>query len=108
LESKGDQSAAEPLRWTVETEKGPSGLGLEVNSKRCRYDYVVVRKVYETGKMAEYNSANPSTACQPGDRLEQVNGIKGAKPLLLELKSAQKLSMQFARVSGGDDPTTSE
>ena len=32
----------EPLRWTVDIQKPPRGLGLEINSKRARYDYVFI------------------------------------------------------------------
>jgi hypothetical protein len=100
------RAGAEPAsRWRVKLEREKGGLGLVINTKRHRYDYVVVREVVPNQQFDRFNAENPSESCEVGDRIVQVNGVSGAKPILAELKSAASLRIDFARL--GDDPDLS-
>ena len=43
-----------------------------INTKRKRYDYVVVREVVPNQQFDRFNAENPSESCEVGDRIVQV------------------------------------
>ena len=83
-------------------------MGLEINSKRARYDYVVVRAIKANEQLDRFNSGNPALACRTGDRIEGVNGMKGAKEIISQLQTSKALKIEFARVGDGDDKDASD
>jgi hypothetical protein len=96
------------VRWSIELTKSPQGMGISINNKRWKHDYIVLRKIEHTGQMAMFNIKNPKLACQSGDRIEEINGQKVTKEVVRELGSLTKVKISFARVGTGDDPNTSD
>ena len=68
----------------------------------------MIRDIKPNEHLDRFNSENPALACRKGDRIERVNGVKGAKEMILQLQTATALKLEFARVGVGDDKDSSD
>lgn len=78
--------------------------GLQVDTKRHRFAYVVLCRISEGGALSKANeklAANKKARI--GDRVVAVNGREGSHRIVEELKSQHRLVLELARVKGMDD-----
>ena len=68
----------------------------------------MIRDVKPNENLDRFNSENPALASRAGDRIEGVNGMKGAKEIISQLQTAKALKIEFARVGDGDDKDASD
>ena len=81
---------------------------MDVNTKRYRYKYVVIRNVVPGGELHKVNELqSKEEKVMPGDRVLSVNGISGGREIVAELKSATSLEFQLQRVET-EDPASSD
>jgi hypothetical protein len=102
--------SAEPPRWKINVKKPAdgSGVGMDINTKRYRYKYVVIRNVVPGGELHKVNELqSKDEKVKPGDRLVSANGVTGGKEIVAELKSATALELEIQRVET-EDPTSSD
>jgi hypothetical protein len=102
--------SAEPPKWKVNVKKPAdgSGVGMDINTKRYRYKYVVIRNVVPGGELHKVNELqSKDEKVRPGDRLLSANGVSGGKEIVAELKSATSLELEIQRVET-EDPTSSD
>jgi C-terminal processing protease CtpA/Prc len=95
--------------WKITVEKDGSGVGLDINTKRYRYKYVVIRAVAEGGVLGKANAkmANADQQARPGDRILSVNGTSGSREIVAQLKDANSLELEILRVTN-EDPNSSD
>jgi len=95
--------------WKITVEKDGSGVGLDINTKRYRYKYVVIRAVAEGGVLGKANAkmANADHQARPGDRILSVNGTSGSREIVAQLKNETTLELEFLRVTN-EDPNSSD
>jgi hypothetical protein len=102
--------SAEPPRWKVHVKKPAdgTGVGMDINTKRYRYKYVVIRNVVPGGELDKVNETqSKDEKVKAGDRLLSANGVTGGKEIVAELKSATALDLEIQRVET-EDPTSSD
>ena len=64
---------------------------MDINTKRYRYKYVVIRNVVPGGVLYKVNETqSKDEKVKAGDRLLSVNGVTGGKEIVAELKAALK------------------
>jgi hypothetical protein len=61
---------------TIYRPEGAS-LGLELRPQKYLQNYIVVGIILESSEVVKFNAANPDLAIKMGDRIVQVNGIRG-------------------------------
>merc|ERR1719353_323063 len=102
--------SAEPRKWKVSLKKPAdgSGVGMDINTKRYRYKYVVIRNVVPGGELQKVNDLqSKDEKVKSGDRLLSANGVTGGKEIVAELKAASSLELEITRVET-EDPNSSD
>eukprot|EP00927_Polykrikos_kofoidii_P068881 TRINITY_DN64235_c0_g1_i1.p1 TRINITY_DN64235_c0_g1~~TRINITY_DN64235_c0_g1_i1.p1 ORF type:complete len:248 (+),score=51.04 TRINITY_DN64235_c0_g1_i1:66-746(+) len=77
----------------VFVEKTGNFLGLDVHVKK-KFEGLLVTQVFD-GPILEWNASNPTKQVQVGDRIVEVNGVRGEVRLLVDkLKHDDKLALK--------------
>lgn len=107
--SDGPGWSREDASWKVIVNKDGGGVGMDINTKRYRYQYVVIRGVVENGVLAKANEqlADARQKAKAGDRIVSVNVAKGSREIVQQLKHENRLELEMQRVAN-EDPNTSD
>lgn len=75
-------------------------LGIDLNSATLE-----IEEILDSGLVNTWNGAveDAHLTVQPGDRISQVNGKRGAEPIIAELREHQVLEIMVARKAGNAD-----